>query len=166
MKPDMRKIGMQISLLMSVTLSFFLSLVGTYLGTLSSGQPFSVPGWIISFLISTVVSLLIGFIVPMKKVQDGMEQKFGLNPRALSTRALESLVSDLIYTPLITLTMVGFAWFQSQGHMPFLPTFLRSLLVTFIVGYLLIFILMPVFIGMVLKANGVQGPPPEARTNG
>ena len=154
MKPDMRKIGMQISLLMSVTLSFFLSLVGN----LCSGH-FTFPGWIISFLISTAVSLLIGFLVPMKKVQDGMEKNLGLDPRALNTRVLESLVSDLIYTPIITLTMVGIAWYQSHGHMPFWLSFFRSLLITFLVGFVLIFFLMPVFIQFVLKVNGVQGPP-------
>ena len=74
-----------------------------------------------------------------------MEKNLGLDPRALNTRVLESLVSDLIYTPIITLTMVGIAWYQSHGHMPFWLSFFRSLLITFLVGFVLIFFLMPVF---------------------
>ena len=86
----MRKIGMTVSICMGITMSFFLSLIGTAV----SGH-FTVPGWIISFLISTVVSLVIGFIIPIKKVTDGAVRALKLQPRSLVARCVESLISDI-----------------------------------------------------------------------
>ncbi len=130
-------------------MSFFLSLIGT--GT--SGH-FSLPGWILSFLISTVISLLIGFIVPMKKVNDQITSKLGLHPGRFSTRIVETLVSDLIYTPLITLCMVFFAYKMAESHgaqLSFLPMFLPSLVICLVAGFLLIFIFTPFYMGLITK---------------
>ena len=154
MEEKMKKVGIQMSLLMGTTLSFCLSLVGI----LSSGR-FTLIGFLISFVVSLVISLIIGFLVPMKKVNDGICGKLKLQPGKLSTRFVESLISDLIYTPIITFLMVFMAYKQatSQGApLVFLPMFLRSLLISMIVGYVLIFICMPLFIKMVMKKNGIN----------
>lgn len=170
MQKKMKKIGREISVLMGVTLSFFLSLVGTA----TSGH-FSVSGWLLSFLLSTIISLIIGFFVPMKRVLDSVDQKAGLTPGTLPARCLESLISDLIYTPIITLAMVGYAYFGLTAAAasgapivvpPFVPMFLRSLLITMIVGYILIFLLMPVYMKLVMKRNGMTGGPKGTGANG
>lgn len=153
-RKKMKKIGIQMSLLMGVTLSFFLSLTGV----LSSGQ-FTIPGFLINFLISFVISLIIGFLVPMKKVNDSLDAKLGLQPYTLKTRLFESLISDLIYTPLITLCMITLAHHNAAAHgaqIPYVPMLLRGLLLSLAVGYVLIFIFMPLFMKLVLKHNGMD----------
>lgn len=157
MENKMKKVGMTISIFMGVTLSFCLSLTGNLMGSRQSGA-FSVPGWLISFVVSTLISLIIGFIVPMKKISDSIQGRFG-GPRSLKARLIDTLVSDIIYTPVITLAMVALAYKNAVAHgaqMPFAPMFLSSLIVSLIVAYILIFILMPVFLKLSLKLNGVQ----------
>ena len=158
----MKKVGLEMNILMGVTLSFCLSLIGT----LSSGH-FTVPGFLISFAISTVLSLIIGFIVPMKSVNDKLERKHGLVPGAMKTKLIESLISDCIYTPIMTLSMTLFAFMQMKKqaahnpHMelpPYPIMFLRSLLISMVAGYVIIFIVTPIFMKLVLKKNGMMGP--------
>lgn len=159
MEARMKKVGMTVSVFMGVALSFCLSLVGNLLGSRQSGA-FSVPGWIISFVISTVISLIIGFLVPMKRISDSIHSKNG-GPRSVKARLIDTLVSDLIYTPIITLAMVFMAYrnaVSGGAQIPFLPMFLSSLVVSLIVAYILIFILMPIFLKLSLKLNGIQGP--------
>ncbi|MBR1815069.1 MAG: hypothetical protein IJ763_00035 [Lachnospiraceae bacterium] len=153
---NMKKIGRQMSILMGVTLSFFLSLTGL----LASGK-FNVAGWLISFLISTVISLIIGFLVPMKKVTDSVNNKLNLTPGKLGTRCMESLMSDLIYTPIITLAMVFMAYKKATAHgakIPFIAMFGKSLVLCMVVGFILIFIFMPIYMRLVFKKNGIGGP--------
>ena len=152
--PNMKKIGLTVSILMGITLSFFLSLVG-----ISSSGHFTVMGWLSSFAISLVVSLCISFVIPMKKLTDAIHAKLHLNPRKIGTLCLDSFVSDVIYTPLITFVMVAFAYAQAKSHgavMPFLPMFLHSLLLCFVVGYILIFICQPLYIRFAMKKAGIH----------
>ena len=159
---DMKKIGRQMSILMGVTLSFCLSLAGI----LSSGK-FTVPGFLISFLVSLVISLIIGFFVPMKRVNDALDAKVGVKPGTLGARAFESLISDLIYTPIITVAMITLAYKNATSHgakVPYVPMLLKGMALSLVLGYILIFIFMPIFMKLVLKKNGVGGPPPQGRT--
>lgn len=145
----MKKAGRKISLCMGITLSFFLSLIG-----LASSGKFTLSGWLISFVISTVISLVIGFIVPIKKVNDAACTKLGLIPGRLSTRCFESLLSDLIFTPIITFCMVYLAFSKavSMGApVRFLPMFLHSLAICMIAGFILIFIFTPLFVKLIIR---------------
>lgn len=145
----MKSVGMKMSLMMGTALSFCLSLVGN----LSSGH-FTVPGFLISFAVSLVISLIIGFLVPMGKVTMSLDRKLNMAPDKLSTRCFNALISDLIYTPLITFVMVTMAWKQATSHgapIPYWPMLLKSLVLTMIVGYVLIFILTPVFMKIAMK---------------
>ena len=152
----MKKMGIQMSLMMGVTLSFCLSLTGL----VSAGQ-FSVPALIINFLISFVISMIIGLLVPMKKVGDAAIAKAGIEPRTLKARLLESLLSDLIYTPIITICMILMARqkIPSDKLPPFVPMLIKSLVISLIVGYVLIFIFQPLFMKILMKKNGIGGPP-------
>ena len=151
---EMKKIGMLMNVCMGVTMSFFLSLVGN----LTSGH-FTVPGFLISFVVSTVISLIIGFIVPIKKISDGACGKAHLEPGSIKARLLDSVISDLIYTPFITLAMVTLAYFTIASHAPegappFVPMFLSSLLISLAVGYVLIFVFTPLYLGILMKKFG------------
>ena len=154
MEEQMRKIGKQMAVRMGILMSFCLALVGT----LTSGH-FTIPGFIISFVLSSIISLVIGFIVPIGKITGGLCAKWGLERGKLGTRVVESLISDVIYTPIITLAMVAFAYNmamrQSGGmaEISFVPMFLKSLFICFVVAFFLIFIFQPIFFKMIMKKN-------------
>ena len=140
------------SILMGLTLSFFQSLINI----LRSGH-FTVPGWLISFVISAAVSLIISYAVPMKKVNDAVEKKFSLEPRSAKAHIAESLVSDLIYTPIMTLVMTFLAWRNASSAgapVQFLPMFLNSLWLSLIVGFVLVYFLQPIYTDFLMRQNG------------
>lgn len=155
----MKKIGRAMSIAMGIAMSFCLSLVGT----LSSGH-FTVVAFLTSFGASLIVSLMIGFLVPIQALNGRVCGKMPRN--SMKRRCIETLISDLVYTPLMTFLMVSLAYFSSRQHggsMPFLPTFLKSLLLSLAVGYVMIFVLQPLFLKKLLKKNGIMmqadGPP-------
>lgn len=155
MKEQMKKISFHMAIRMSILMSLCLALVGT----LSSGH-FTIPGYLLSFVASTIISLLIGLIIPVGKISSDVCKKLKMKPHSLPERCMSSLISNLIYTPLMTLIMVSLAYAmvmkQSGGmaQISFLPMFLKSLILTFIVGYVLIFIFMPLFLGQLMKKYG------------
>ncbi len=142
------------SLLMGLSMSFILTIVGL----LTAGQ-FTVPGFLKSFLISFVVSMIIGLIIPMRKVSNKVLKKLDARPGTLKARILEALVSDVLYSPLMTLVMVYLAYREATSHgarIPFGPMLLKSEIISFIVAFILSFILTPVFMKTVMKKNTVR----------
>ncbi len=156
MQEKMRKIGKEMALWMGLIMSFCLSLVGT----LTSGH-FTPGGWLVSFVSSVIVSLIIGFLVPVGKISGDFCRKRNMQPGKLSTRCVESLISDLIYTPVITLVMVAIAYAMAmkmsggKAEIAFLPMFLSSLLICFVVGFVLIFLIQPLLLRRTMKKYGV-----------
>lgn len=148
----MRTIGIKMNILMGITMSFVLSLVGTLMG-----GHFTVISWLLSFAISLLISLAIGFIIPIKKVSDSACNKFKVVPESMKGNLVSACVSDLIYTPIITIIMVvvmlnNAAKHAPQGMVPPVSKVLPgSLLVCFVVGYIVIFIIQPLFLKMLLK---------------
>lgn len=99
------------------------------------------------------MSFGIGIIVPIPKVNAALARKFKLQPGAPKTHFVESVVSNLIYTPLITTVMVLFVYFamMPEGHKPpFLPMFIHSQIVCFIVAQVLILIFVPIIVKRLL----------------
>ena len=162
----MKRIGRRISILMGITLSFFNSLVANLF---LAKEGFKIGAFLISFGISLVVSILIGLIVPIKKIHDSVVRKFHLKPGSLGANAVEALVSDLIYTPIMTLVMTLVAWIMANkqnpnADIPYLPMFLKGLAVCFIVGYILAFIFAPLYTRLVVgKRRMPAGPPPQEK---
>ena len=161
----MRKIMIMMSVLMGFTMSLCLSLLGTGM----SGH-FTVSAWLFSFGVSFVISLIIGFIVPMKKVSDAACNKAGIIPESFKGNLLSSLISNVIYTPVITIAMVvlmvgGAARQMREAGAPesaipsIQQTLVPSLVVSFIVGYIIIFIVQPLYIRMLLKKMLPPGNP-------
>ena len=157
MDEQMKIIGRKMSIRMGILMSFALALVGT----LTSGH-FTVPGFIISFIISAIISLIIGFVVPVGKISAAFCRKRNFAPGTLANGIASSLISDIIYTPLITFVMVLFAYImvkkQSGGmaEIAFLPMFLKSLIICFVVGFILIFIFMPLFLKSLMKDQDMK----------
>ncbi|SDB68978.1 hypothetical protein [Butyrivibrio sp. INlla16] len=107
--------------------------------------------------------LIIGFVIPIGKVTGGLCAKWGLERGKIGTRVVESLISDVIYTPVITFAMVAFAYNmairQSEGMAqmpPFVIMFLKSLFICFVVGFFLIFIIQPILLKQLIKKNSEE----------
>ena len=155
-KKQLMMMGLKMNIAMGVALSFVLSLQGNLL----SGH-FTVPGWLISFGVSLIISFIICLIIPMKKVNDTVIQKSGMDPNGLPCKFLLALVSDCIFTPIMTFVMVFIAYkgaVKGGAQVPFIPMFLKSLLFSMITAYICIFILQPVFIKMFMPKDAPIGP--------
>lgn len=148
----MKSVGLKMSMMMGATLSFCLSLAGN----LASGH-FTLLGFLLSFAASLAISLIIGFVVPMGKVTAAVDARLGLKPGTLPARAVNAVVSDLIYSPVITLAMVFLAWKRATANgaaMPFWPMYGRSLVLSLAIGFVLSFVLMPVYLKLATKRAG------------
>lgn len=108
-----KQVGRYISLRMGIAMSITMSVVGALLGAVTamkSGAPFIaafLPAFLASLVITMILAIGIGFIVPMKKVNDGIEK--ATKAKGFVLHLLQSLVSDLIYTPFIGLVMAFFS---------------------------------------------------------
>lgn len=117
-----KKIGRFISLRMGIAMSAVMSCVGSLRGAISGTKsalermpvdqqpPFMalfmknwIPSLLVSIAISCVLAIAIGFIVPMKKVNDGIAN--ATKAKGVPLRILQSLVCGLIYAPIIGLVM-------------------------------------------------------------
>ena len=152
---------MLMNVLMGVSLSCALSLTGY----LHSGH-FVLRGWLISFGLSTLLSLAIGFCLPVRRVALACCARAKLQQGTLGALLLDSLISDIFYTPLITLLMVVLAYKGAQAsiqvalaqgapaaslpELHFVPMFLSSLALALLVGYVLIFVLQPLFLRLLV----------------
>ena len=146
-----RKVGLKMSLWMGITLSLFLSLTGL----LMSGH-FTFPGLLINFFISLTISLVIGFLVPMRKLNDSVDKKLKLEPRSIKANLINSLISDLIYTPVITIVLTLFAYKQAVSHgasISYGGMLLSSLIVCMLVGYALIVVFMPLYLKLAIRTS-------------
>jgi hypothetical protein len=151
-----KKIKSQMSIMMGITLSLCLSFIGTF----SSGN-FTPVEFLKSFLESLAISIVIGCFVPMKLLEDKACEKAGITGKPFACRALGSLISDLIYTPIITICMVtiNFVKIPAAHRPPYILMLGKSMLISLVVAYLLIFLVGDPFMKLILKKNGVGGPP-------
>ncbi|MBP5768614.1 MAG: hypothetical protein J6W51_05880 [Fibrobacter sp.] len=157
-KMEQKKIGFKVAFFMAILMSFGLSLTGNLMADRPPEIPViaSVIGFLECFALSFAISFAIGLIVPIPKVNAALARKFHLQPRTLKTHFVESLASNLIYTPIITAAMVTFVYFTMipDGHKPpFLPMFIHSQVVCFIVAQVLIMVFVPIILKLVLPKN-------------
>lgn len=140
----MKKIMIQMTVLMGFFMSLTLSLVGTLMG-----GHFTVPSWLLSFALSFVISLIIGFLVPIKKLGDSACEKRGVPAQSFKGTLISAAISDVIYTPVITIVMVVVmltlaAKNAPAGSVPPIPAVLiPSLLVSLVAGYIVIVLIQP-----------------------
>ncbi len=155
-----KKVGKYISIRMGIAMSITMSLVGALLGAVTavkqSGAPFIaafLPSFLASIVITMIIAIGLGLIVPMKKVNDGIESK--TKTKGFLLHFLQSLVSDLIYTPLIGLVMAFFSTavfviprnpeLSMKMLVPVsLGNFAKSFVIEFVVALVVIIILEPV----------------------
>ncbi len=141
----------KMNLLMSLTMSLVMSLTGN----LSSGS-FTLPAFLKSFLISFPLSLLIGFLVPMKKISDSLMEKRAFKEDSIQGRCLSSLVSSLGYTPVVCFVMVYLAYRSALAHgakLNFLSMLARSMAISLAVSFVLSFLIAPVYAKRLFKTG-------------
>ena len=139
----------KMGLLMGFSMSFVLTLVG-----MSSAGKLTLPGFLLRFTVSFLISLLAGKIIPAKRIAAEWTRKLNLEPGSLEARLLDALVTDLAYSPFMTLVMVSIAYFQATSHgakIPFIPMLLKSELISFAVAFVLGFVLPPLFVKILMK---------------
>lgn len=142
------------NLLMSLTMSLAMSLTGN----LSSGS-FTLPAFLKNFLISFPLSLLIGVLLPMKKISDALMEKLSLKAESVKGRCLSSLVSSLGYTPVMCFVMVYLAYRSALAHgvkLNFLGMLPRSMAVSLAVAFVLSFLIAPVYAKRLFKKGKSQ----------
>lgn len=147
-----KRVGLEMNLLMSISMSLCMSLTGM----LSAGQ-FTIPGFIENFIISLIISFMIGLFVSIPKLNVAVERLLHLKRGALAARTIEALLADLIYTPLMSILMITLGWFNARVHgaePPYLLMLLKGLGLSLLMGFFLIFLFMPLFLKLVLKHNG------------
>ncbi len=155
MEAKMKVVGRKMAIRMGILMSFALSLVGT----LTSGH-FTPVGFLLSFIVSSIISLIIGFLVPVGKITNDFCVKRNLIRGTFAERCVSSLISDLIYTPIITLAMVFLAYTIAMkmsggaAGLVFLPMFLKSLIICFVVAFILIFVVQPILMRQIMKEVG------------
>ena len=152
---QMRKVGLKIAFIMALLMSFGLSLTGQLMAEHPPEMPTIaiVIGFLKCFALSFVISFAIGFFVPIPKVNAALARKFHLQPHTPKAHFVESLASNLIYTPLITTAMVCFVYFtmMPEGHKPpFLAMFVFSQVVCLVVAQALIMVFVPIIMKLVL----------------
>ncbi len=138
---DMKKAGRRMGIMMGAVMSLTLSAVGL----ISAGR-FSFPGLAFNFIISFAASQVLALVLPAPKISSSLIEKAGLKPGTLKARLLDACVSDVCYTPFMTLLMTGIAWRQAVSHgaqIPYLPMFLNSLVISLIAAYIVIFLATP-----------------------
>lgn len=90
----------------------------------------------------------------MKKLSDYLIAKAKLDPRGLKARVVSSLVSALVFSPLVTFAMVYLAYTgaKAQGvELEFGKMLMRSEIISIISAFILSFIITPVYAKMIFK---------------
>ncbi len=139
----MKKAGLKMSFMMGAAMSITLSLIG-----LLSARKFTLPGFFTNVLISFSFSFLLGLAVPVKQLGTQLVNRLKLQPGSLKARAAEALLSDVIYTPLMTTVMTYLAYRQARAHgapITFASMWLPSLLISLTAAFGLVFIFTPLF---------------------
>ena len=150
----MKRIKLQMNILMGAAISLCLSAIGNL-----RAEHFTLKSFLICFVISFAVSMLIGFWIPVKPLADLLIRELGIPEHTLGAKCFSALTADLIYTPIITVIMVLTAYIQASVHgaqIPLRPMLLSALVISMIAGFVLIFLLQPLFLKLVFKLNGEQ----------
>lgn len=171
MDKDRRKISILMSVYMGFVMSIFMTITGVCVGMLPNVLQHRIPpqamisSLISGFFISFAISMMIGFVVPMHSITGSatknMEPGFG-------KRCVETLISDVIYTPVISVVMVAFAYMSNnkngEGGPSFFMMLIPSLIACFIVGFIIIFLVQPsIFKHLMNKYGPRKDGAPNAR---
>ena len=116
---------------------------------------------LIGFLISFVISQIVTRIIPVRKITEAAVKKCSFPQGSLKQRLLETLISNIFYSPIMTFIMVFIAYRQASAHgakIPFGPMMLRSQVISFIASFVLIYFITPVYQKIIFERNGIEIP--------
>ncbi len=162
-----KKIMKYIGIRMGLTMSIIMSCVGSVMGIMEARSkaeaganlpPFIVmllPSLLVSFVIATILAIGLGFVIPMKKMNEGIEK--ATKAKGFGLHFIQAIVSDLLYTTFISLVMSFVStilWAKVPGNVivpAALGSFLRSFPIEFVLALIAIILLQPVFQKAALK---------------
>jgi hypothetical protein len=135
-----RKVGLTIS----ACVGFLLGAIFTTINMVKMGNVIPI-GILISALSSMIISAIVGFIVPMRDIADGLAEKLKINPsqQRFLYNLVQGIVGDLIFTPILCTFFV----IKNVGiHNPMILQILgMNLLIDFLVALPLTMIFVPLF---------------------
>lgn len=158
----MKRIGMKMSIYMGITLSLFLTITGVCVGMLRQVIAGTIPpqamivSLISGYIISFIISIILGALIPIGRITQNATKN--MKP-GIGKRCVETLISDLIYTPVISAAMVAFAYITNRSKgiagPPYIIMLIPSLIICFIAGYILIYIFQPIFMKKIMSREGI-----------
>ena len=101
----MDKVSRGMCIRMGFVMSFFMCLIGNI-----ASKHFSFEGFFVSWAACLIISYIVGYFVPVGKIGSIMCARHNIKFGTLKCKFTRSLASNLIYTPVLTLTMVGLAY--------------------------------------------------------
>ena len=141
-----------------------LCLVLTIVGALVGGAGLN-PGTIIQYFIGLVVVEILGAVIPVQKIAQGIGNKFfpGKNPMQMPQFMLPAAVLTCCFSIPMTLIMTAVGLKMGGVPMSVFPgAFLGSLPASLIAAYISVLIFLP----LSMKVSGLDklagGPPPQA----
>ena len=154
-----QKISRAMTLRMGTIMSVILCLVGN----LATGY-FTVVGYIVSLLICLAITFVIGYFFPIGKFQMDACMKLKLVPGSFMWKYVSGLVSGCIHTPILPFTSVGVAYAMAikktggLGAISFIKVFVITFAVCFVIGHIIDFICMPIFLMQQFRKYGIKEP--------
>ncbi|MBP5280236.1 MAG: hypothetical protein J6Z03_07105 [Erysipelotrichaceae bacterium] len=144
-----KEFSRRMSICMGIIMSLCLSTAG-----LLTARAFSLPSLLLNLVISYAIVRGIDHFIDIGALAVDVPNKMDVDPNSLQGRFLRALITDVIYTPLMTIVMVSIGYYRATSHgaqIPYVPMLMKSMLLTFTLSFLICFFIMPVVEKLILK---------------
>ena len=138
---------------MSICMGIMMSSSLTFIGLLGAGN-LSFPSFILNFVISFTVISVVGRFFDAGKISLDILQKHDIDPHSMKGRIMQALITDLIYSPIMTfiMTLIGYFMATRQGvQISYFPMFFKALITSVIAAFFLCLIFTPIFEKLIMK---------------
>ena len=145
----MRNYGKKMSLCMGIMMSLCLSAIG-----LLSANAFTPYAFLLNFAISFVIVSIVSRFFDAGMISMKVLRKKGIDPKSFKGRVLQALISDLIYSPIMTFVMVTIAYAMAARNgikIPYILMLLKGMAVSFVAAFFLCLIFTPIFEKILMK---------------
>lgn len=157
---------------MSLFMGIAMGLVFTLFAQIKNGQIMPI-GIIVGILISMVISVVLGMIIPIKKLYDSANKKLNITEEGLKMGMVNSLISDLIFTPLNCTFGMWFGMSMGLKNLPpdvttifdrlmfcaklpqFVPALISTLIIDLVIGFVLCILISPFLNKITNKICGI-----------
>ena len=146
----MKEYAKKMSLCMGIMMSLSLTAIG-----LISANAFTPVSFLFNFGVSFGIMSIVGRFFDAGMISMNILQKNGIDRGSLKGRLIQSLIIDLVYSPIMTFVMITLSYLigksQSVKLPPYIPMLIRGLLVSFVAAFFLCLIFTPIFEKILMK---------------